>query len=96
MRPVRNPMTLVSRNLLTQLMTRTGDGQPITVRDLARAAGVHPSKIGQLRTGRRHTASQSEAEAIAERLGVDLLVLWAHTGRSAQAPQQVERVAIPV
>lgn len=81
-------MVLVSTDLLVQLMQRTGDGREVSVRDLAQAAGCHPSKIGHLRTGERETATYDEAMAIAKRLGVDLLVLWEHTGRSAPAPAE--------
>ncbi|MDR3081970.1 MAG: helix-turn-helix transcriptional regulator [Streptomyces sp.] len=86
MRPQFNPMQLVSADLLVQLMQRTGDGRDVSVRDLAHAAGCHPSKIGHLRSGERDTATHDEALAIARRLGVDLLVLWQHTGRANPAP----------
>lgn len=86
MRPQQNPMVLVSADLLVQLMKRDGDGQAVSVRDLAEAAGCHPSKIDALRNGRRETSLYGEALAIAKRLGVDLLVLWKHTGRTNPAP----------
>lgn len=86
MRTQSNPMVLVSSDLLVQLMKRTGDGREVSVRDLAEAADCHPSKIDALRNGRRRTASHAEALAIANRLGVDLLVLWEHAGRTVQAP----------
>ncbi|MFE4717300.1 helix-turn-helix domain-containing protein [Streptomyces sp. NPDC056728] len=86
MRPQQNPMVLVSPDLLVQLMKRTGDGRDVSVRDLAEAAGCHPSKIGHLRKGLRKTATESEALAIARRLGVDLFVLWEPTGRANPAP----------
>lgn len=87
MRPQQNPMVLVSPERLVMLMERDGDGQEVSVRDLADAAGCHPSKIGHLRTGERKTATVAEAMAIARRLGVDLLVLWQHTGRTIPAPE---------
>ncbi|MFD8936659.1 helix-turn-helix domain-containing protein [Streptomyces sp. NPDC059578] len=68
-------------------MKRTGDGKDVSVRDLAAAAGVHPSKIGHLRSGIRSTATAHEAEAISRRLGVDLLVLWAPAGRTTPDPE---------
>lgn len=86
MPPQQNAYVLVSPDLLVQLMERTGDGRPVTVRELAQAAGCHPSKIGHLRTGERETADEDEAPAIAKRLGVDLLVLWKPTGRTVEAP----------
>lgn len=79
-------MLLVSPDLLVLLMQRTGDGRGITVRDLAAEVGVHPSKIGFLRTGTQSTAPRRVALAIARRLGVDELVLWAPTGRTTPAP----------
>jgi hypothetical protein len=88
MRPQHNPMQLVDSGLLVKLMKRTGDGRAVSVRDLAVAAGCHPSKIDHLRQGRRQTATQAEAEAIAKRLGVDLMCLWEHTGRTVEAPAE--------
>lgn len=92
MRP-QNPMVLVSADRLVMLMERTGDGREVSVRELAEAAGCHPSKIGHLRTGERQTATQDEALAIAKRLGVDLLVLWEHTGRTVPAPAEPSHIA---
>jgi transcriptional regulator with XRE-family HTH domain len=81
-------MVLVSCDLLVQLMERTGNGRSVSVRELADASGCHPSKIGHLRSGERSTATHDEALAIAKRLGVDLLVLWEHTGRTVPAPAE--------
>lgn len=92
MRPQQNPMELVSAELLCLLMQRTGDGREISVRDLAQATGVHPSKIGHLRTGVRRTATEAEAKAISGRLGVDLFVLWKPTGRANPAPVEPEHL----
>ncbi|NEA40923.1 helix-turn-helix domain-containing protein [Streptomyces sp. SID11233] len=75
-------MRLVDPELLRRLMSRTGTGREISVRELAREAGVHPAAIGFLRTGERSTASRTVAVAIARRLGVDELVLWEPLGRS--------------
>ena len=86
-------MVLVSAGLLCRLMERTGDGREVSVRELADAVGCHPSKIGHLRSGERETATHEEALAIAKRLGVDLLVLWEHTGRSNPAPAEPAPVA---
>ncbi|WP_233534611.1 helix-turn-helix domain-containing protein [Streptomyces murinus] len=83
---------LVSADLLVQLMKRTGNGREVSVRDLADAAGCHPSKIGHLRSGERRTATNDEALAIAKRLGVDLLVLWEHTGRTVEAPTEPQHI----
>ncbi|MFE1587024.1 helix-turn-helix domain-containing protein [Streptomyces sp. NPDC059402] len=96
MRPQQNPMVLVSPELLVLLMKRDGDGQPVSVRDLADAAGCHPSKVDALRNGRRKTSLYDEAVAIARRLGVDLLVLWQHSGRTVQAPTEpLHMAAVP-
>lgn len=96
MRMQSNPMTIVSPDLLIMLMERTGDGTSVSVRDLADAAGCHPSKIGHLRKGERETATEAEALAIARRLGVDLLVLWIPTGRTNPAPAEPEHLAVAV
>lgn len=93
MRPQQNPMHLVRADLLVMLMQRTGNGRPVSVRELAEAAGCHPSKIDHLRNGRRQTATQAEAEAIARRLGVDLMCLWEHTGRTVEAPAEPAHIA---
>lgn len=92
MRPQENYMVLVSADLLVQLMKRTGNGREVSVRDLAEAAGCHPSKIDALRNGRRARSTLDEALAIAKRLGVDLLVLWEHTGRTVPAPTDAEHL----
>lgn len=88
-------MQLVSPDLLVLLMRRTGDGRDISVRDLAQSAGCHHSKIDHLRCGRRRTATRHEAEAIARRLGVDLLCLWEHTGRANPVPAEPHIMAVP-
>ncbi len=93
MRPTQNPMVLVSSDRLVMLMERTGDGRDVSVRELAEAAGCHHSKIGHLRSGERSTATYEEALAIAKRLGVDLLVLWEHTGRANPAPAEPAHIA---
>lgn len=55
MRSNEDSYLLVSRDLLVLLMERTGDGSRVTVRELADEVGVHPSKIGHLRTGEQKT-----------------------------------------
>lgn len=94
MRAVDGQMLLVDPELLVLLMRRTGDGRGITVRELAEVAGVHPSKIGFLRTGTQSTAPRAVALAIAKRLGVDELVLWAPTGRTTPAPPEQHAPAL--
>jgi hypothetical protein len=92
-RPQQNDYVLVSPDLLVQLMERTGDGRPVSVRELARVASCSHSKIGHLRTGERETATHDEALAIARRLGVDLLVLWKPIGRTIEAPAESQHLA---
>lgn len=94
MRTQSNRMVIVDPGLLVQLMKRTGDGREVSVRELAEAAGCHPSKIGHLRSGERKTATEVEATAIARRLGVDLLVLWQDTGRTLPVPVEPEHMAV--
>lgn len=94
MRPQQEYMVLVSPDRLVMLMERTGDGREVSVRELADAAGCHPSKIDALRNGRRKKSLYPEAAAIAKRLGVDLLVLWAHTGRTVEAPIEPAHIAV--
>lgn len=83
-------MLLVSPDRLRMCMERTGDGRPISVRALAEVAGVHPSKIDALLNGRRSTAAEGEAKAIATRCGVDWPFLWDQSGRATPAPQEPE------
>ncbi|MFC8859290.1 helix-turn-helix domain-containing protein [[Kitasatospora] papulosa] len=77
---------LMDPDLLRRLMQRTGTGSAITVRELAKSAQVHHSTIGFLLTGKRRTTARHTAKAIARRLGVDVLVLWAPVCRSMPAP----------
>ncbi|WP_447197003.1 helix-turn-helix domain-containing protein [Streptomyces hebeiensis] len=84
---------LVSRDLLVLLMERTGDGSKISIRELAEEVGVHPSKIGHLRTGEQKTAGRAVAVGIANRLGVDELVLWAPIGRTVAAPPEAPAIS---
>lgn len=77
---------LVSSELLVLLMKRTGDGSRVSVRELAKVAGVHPSAVGFLRTGEQKSLPEEQAKAMAQRLGVDYLVLWAPICRAVPAP----------
>ncbi|MFJ2675069.1 helix-turn-helix domain-containing protein [Streptomyces sp. NPDC087525] len=93
---VSTPMyKLVDRAVLRTLMKRTGDGQPITIRGLADAAGIqHHSTIGHLLTGEQEAVPFEIAEAIASRIGVDLLVLWVPVGRAVRSSQPPAAVAV--
>lgn len=76
-------MRLRDPDLLRRLMQHTGDGSRATIRDLAASAGVHPSHIGELLTGAQDTASADVAAGVAQRVGVDLLVIWTPAERAA-------------
>jgi hypothetical protein len=73
---------LVSIDLLRQLMQRTGDGASVSVRQLATAARVHRNTVGNLLNGDQETVPEPSAHAIAQRLGVDLLVVFEPVCRS--------------
>ncbi|MFF2525932.1 helix-turn-helix domain-containing protein [Streptomyces liangshanensis] len=73
------------RTVLRALMKRTGNGRPVSIRGLALAAGVHHSTIGHLLTGEQVAVPEAVAEAIANRVGVDLGVLWERDGRTARS-----------
>lgn len=82
----RTPMYRpVSIDLFQQLMQRTGDGGPISVRQLAADAGVHRNTVGNLLTGDQKTFPAPAAYALAQRLGVDLLVVFEPVCRSTTA-----------
>ena len=68
-------------------MRRTGDGASITIRTLAVAAGTHHSTIGHLLRGVQSAVTEDVAQGIADRIGVDLLVLFTPTGRVTRLPE---------
>lgn len=72
------------REVLRALMKRTGNGRAVSIRGLAEAAQVHHSTIGHLLTGEQESVPESVAQAIADRVGVDLLVLWERDGRTTR------------
>ncbi|WP_079032600.1 helix-turn-helix domain-containing protein [Wenjunlia vitaminophila] len=74
-------------------MKHTGDGTSVSIRDLATATSVAPSTVGALLTGDQETLNIEAASAIADRIGVDLLVLWTPTGRSSTGATLREAVA---
>lgn len=57
-------------------MKTPGRGAPFTVRDLAEASGVSRSQIGRLLTGDLNNLDVNDAHAVAEALGVAVLVLF--------------------
>ncbi|MEV6420611.1 XRE family transcriptional regulator [Streptomyces sp. NPDC051662] len=90
MKALSEPMyRLADREVLRILMKRTGDGRPVGIRGLAEAAGVHHSTIGHLLTGVQDTAPESVALAVADRIGVDLPVLWTRDGRTLRSLQRL-------
>lgn len=67
---------LVDAELFRQLMQRTGTGSSVTFRQLARDAGVHRNTVNNLLNGDQETVPEPAASALAQRLGVDLLVVF--------------------
>ncbi|PBC71518.1 hypothetical protein BX265_6128 [Streptomyces sp. TLI_235] len=78
---------LWNRDLLKLLMQRTGTGSRISTRDLAKAVGCAHGTIGNLLNGAQEYVPLALAQAIAARIGVDLLVLFTPTGRAVPAPR---------
>lgn len=79
----RTPMyRLVNIELFKQLMQRTGTGGPVTYRQLAAAAGVPLGTVGNLLSGTQEKVPEPTATALAQRVGVDLLVAFAPVCRS--------------
>lgn len=69
--------TLRDLETFKKIMEAPGRGVPYTVRDLAEASGVSRSQIGRLLTGELNHLDVNDAHAIAEALGVAVLVLFA-------------------
>ncbi|MFE9684118.1 helix-turn-helix domain-containing protein [Streptomyces sp. NPDC006285] len=95
----RTRSRLVKPTLLRDLMERTGTGSAISGRELAAAVQVPNSTIDALLNGTTKTQPTDVAERIAQVIGVDLLILWAPTGRAVPAedtPAGVQRTAVPV
>lgn len=76
---------LVKPALLRELMERTGTGSPVSGRELATEVGVPSSTVDALLNGVTKTQPAEVAEEIARVIGVDLLILWAPTGRAVPA-----------
>jgi transcriptional regulator with XRE-family HTH domain len=62
--------------MLHELMEHPGRGTSYTIRDLAATAGVSRSQIGRLVKGETDNLGVIEAHAVAEALGVAVLVLF--------------------
>jgi transcriptional regulator with XRE-family HTH domain len=84
---------LVSADLIKTLMQRTGNGAPVTTRQLAQDAGVPHGTVGNLLTGRQETVPEDKATAMAQRLGVDLLVAFEPVCRSTTTVAQYAGLA---
>ncbi|MFJ3663118.1 helix-turn-helix domain-containing protein [Streptomyces sp. NPDC090119] len=69
---------------LKLLMERTGTGNSISSRALARVAGVAHGTIGALMTGAQKAVPEDKAKTIAAALGVDLLVLFVPMERAGR------------
>jgi len=91
--PCSEPLfKIVNRDLLGAIMRRTGDGQAVSVRQLAERADVARSTIGNLLSGAQSAVGASGAHRIAHSLGVDVLVLFIPIGRSAPLAADAEGV----
>ncbi|MFI1723875.1 helix-turn-helix domain-containing protein [Streptomyces sp. NPDC020489] len=91
---------LLRPHLMRELMERTGTGAPISGRELAAAVDVPSSTIDALLNGVTKTQPADVAERIVRVIGVDLLILWAPTGRAVPDPPEDQpaglRTAVPV
>jgi hypothetical protein len=97
---VREPRyLLVKPGLLRELMERTGTGAPVSGRELAAQVGIPHGTVDALLNGATKTQPARVAHSIANTIGVDVLILWAPTGRAVpdECPQTIEpRTAVPV
>lgn len=73
-------MQLRRPDLLAIVMEQTHDGQPVSVRELAEAAGVSHQTIHKLRRGKQKTIRTDAAELIAHRIGCGVAVLFSPGG----------------
>jgi transcriptional regulator with XRE-family HTH domain len=81
---------LVNPLKMASLMERTGTGKEISGRELAVCVGVSHGTIQNLLKGITRTTTGRVAERICQVIGVDLLILWAPTGRSVPAGEPSE------
>ena len=82
---------VVSGGRLQMLMERTGTGDSVTTRELAKSAGVAHGTIGALMSGAQRVVPEHKARAIAARLGVDLLVLFIPMERAGRTLVPVQQ-----
>lgn len=76
-------LRLVNPARLRIAMERIGTGEEISGRELARRVGIPPSTIDGLLSGATRTQPAPVAQAIADTVGVALLVLWAPRSQAA-------------
>ncbi|MFD5491527.1 hypothetical protein ACFWH4_00960 [Streptomyces sp. NPDC127091] len=74
-------------------MANPGRGESFSVRTLAEASGVKPGVIEKLLTGRQRTADVLDATALAETLGVAILILFAPA--PSPKPNRTSRTSTP-
>lgn len=78
-------------------MKRTGQGDAVDVRKLARRAGVARGTVGDLVSGARSRVTYESATAICAAIGVDLDILFGTVGRSLSfVPEQPTEQVIAV
>ena len=68
--------TLRRPGLLHELMGHPGRGIPFSTRTLADEVGCHPSTVHKLLHGKQETVEMELAHALAEAVGVAVLVLF--------------------
>jgi hypothetical protein len=78
---------LVKPGLLRELMERTGTGGSLSGRELAAHVGIPHGTVDALLNGQTKTQPATVAHSISRVIGVDLLILWAPTGRAVQAEE---------
>ncbi|HCA85501.1 MAG TPA: hypothetical protein DEQ61_08410 [Streptomyces sp.] len=82
---------LRNREWLQFVMQHPGRGTPYTVRSLAASIGLsHHSQVGHLHSGERDDCDRDVAHAIAEAVGVAVLVLFAPPASPKQTAATTE------
>jgi hypothetical protein len=89
---------LVKPALLRELMERTGTGASVSGRELASRVNIPHGTVDALLSGQTKSQPASVAHEICAVIGVDLLILWAPTGRAVPVDDSspaAARVAVP-
>jgi transcriptional regulator with XRE-family HTH domain len=86
---------IFSSERLKTFMERIKTGEPIASRELAAKAGVAHGTIGALMSGTQRVVPEPKAQAIADAIGVELLVLWVEMERAGRTfiPAQTRATA---